>query len=42
MTVKHFDFNWKKCSSDKFSVDVSLIQDNPINNYVETPIEYLV
>lgn len=40
--LKHLDFKWKKCSSEKFKVDVPIIQDYPTNSFVKTPLEYFL
>jgi len=40
--LKHFDFKWKKCTSEKFSVDIPIIQSYPTNSYVKSPLEYFL
>lgn len=38
--LKHFSFNWKKCSSERFSVDIPINQKYATNDFVKTPLEY--
>lgn len=40
--LKHFDFKWKKCTSEKFSVEIPITQSYPTNSYVKSPLEYFL